>query len=88
MEAYKNEDLLHSAALQTAKSVLAEHHRNEHELTRAKEQLEMKAIELDYSLAILRATLESTSDGILVTDGLKKIIDFNEKYVAMFGVPR
>jgi PAS domain S-box-containing protein len=40
------------------------------------------------SLAILRATLESTTDAILVTDEKEKVIDFNEKYIGMWKIPR
>ena len=40
------------------------------------------------SLAIMRATLESTTDGILVTDEKVKVIDFNEKYIGMWKIPR
>src|SRR6202030_689452 len=44
--------------------------------------------ELLQSLAILRATLESTTDAILVTDEKVKVIDFNEKYTGMWKIPR
>src|SRR5580700_1380258 len=40
------------------------------------------------SLAIMRATLESTTDAILVTDEKGKVIDFNEKYIGMWKIPR
>src|ERR1700686_2679250 len=40
------------------------------------------------ALAIMRATLESTTDAILVTDEKVKIIDFNEKYLEMWKIPR
>jgi PAS domain S-box-containing protein len=44
--------------------------------------------ELLQLLAILRATLESTTDAILVTDEKDKVIDFNEKYIGMWKIPR
>src|SRR3984957_15899855 len=44
--------------------------------------------ELLQSLAIMRATLESTTDAILVTDEKGKVIDFNEKYIGMWKIPR
>jgi PAS domain S-box-containing protein len=44
--------------------------------------------ELLQSLAILRATLESTTDAILVTDEKDRVIDFNEKYIGMWKIPR
>jgi hypothetical protein len=34
----------------------------------------------------MRATLESTTDAILVTDELK-VTDFNQKYIDMWKVP-
>jgi PAS domain S-box-containing protein len=40
------------------------------------------------ALAIMRATLESTTDAILVTDERGKVIDFNEKYIGMWKIPR
>jgi PAS domain S-box-containing protein len=36
----------------------------------------------------LRATLESTTDAILVTDEKDRVIDFNEKYIGMWKIPR
>jgi PAS domain S-box-containing protein len=40
------------------------------------------------ALAIMRATLESTTDAILVTDEKGKVIDFNERYIGMWKIPR
>ena len=37
---------------------------------------------------MMRATLESTTDGILVTDGGGKVTGFNEKFVEMWRMPR
>ena len=37
---------------------------------------------------MMRATLESTTDAILVTDEKFKVTDFNEKYVDMWKIPR
>ena len=62
------EKLLHSAALQTASTVLPARRRAEQELLETKQELERKTKELAHSLAMMRATLESTTDGILVTD--------------------
>ena len=36
----------------------------------------------------MRATLESTTDAILVTDEEGKVTDFNDKYLDMCGIPR
>lgn len=43
---------------------------------------------LEQSLALLRATIESSSDGILVTDLQGKIIDYNSHFVALWGIPQ
>ncbi len=40
------------------------------------------------SLSLIRATLESTTDGILVTDGNGRVTSFNEKFVEMWRIPR
>lgn len=39
------------------------------------------------SLALIRATLESTTDGILVTDETGQVTSFNEKFVEMWQIP-
>jgi PAS domain S-box-containing protein len=39
------------------------------------------------SLSLLRATLESTADGILVVDVTGKILSFNQKMPDMWGIP-
>ncbi len=71
------EELLRSVALQNAQSILLARQRAEEELVRAKEALERKTQELARSLAMMRATLESTTDGILVTDARGQVTDFN-----------
>lgn len=43
--------------------------------------------ELASSLSLLRATLESTADGILVVDTDGKIVSFNRKFIYMWGIP-
>jgi PAS domain S-box-containing protein len=43
--------------------------------------------ELAHALVVARATLESTSDAILVTDEKAKVIDFNQKYLDMWKIP-
>lgn len=86
----QNEDeekLLRSVALQNANSILVARQRAEQELLQAKEALELKTAELARSLAMLSATLESTTDGILVTDGAGKLTGFNEKFVEMWRLP-
>jgi PAS domain S-box-containing protein len=45
------------------------------------------AHERERSLALLRSTLESTADGILVVDTNGKIVSFNRKFVEMWKIP-
>ena len=82
------ETLLRSVALQNAKSILLARQRAESELIHAKEALEQKTQELARSLAMMRATLESTTDAILVTDGSGKVTGFNQHYVQMWRMSR
>ncbi|MGH8175196.1 MAG: response regulator [Steroidobacter sp.] len=82
------DERLRSVALQNAREVLAARQRAEGQLLQAKEALEVKTRELASSLAMLRATLESTADGILVTDDSGAITDFNERYLQMWRLDR
>lgn len=79
---------LRQVALQNSREILAARQRAEEQLLRAKEALEQKTRELAHSLALMRATLESTADGILVTDDAGTITEFNEKYLQMWGLDR
>ena len=88
MKPEDEESLLRSVALQNAKSILRARRRAEEELVRAKEALEDRTRALAQSLASMRATLESTTDGILVTDNRGKVTDLNEKFVQMWRIPR
>lgn len=81
-------DELRSVALQTTHSILLARQRAEQKLVEANDALERRTAELATSLAMLRATLESTTDGILVTDGDGVVTDYNEKFVKMWHVPR
>ena len=81
------EDLLRSVALQNAQSILLARRRAEEDLVQAKKSLEHRTEELAHSLAMMRATFESTSDAILVTDGAGKVTDFNAKFVEMWRLP-
>ena len=79
---------LRSAVLQTASTVLQIRQRAEQEIRRANEALEQRTRELAHALMIMRATLESTTDAILVTDEEGKVTDFNDKYIDMWKIPR
>jgi PAS domain S-box-containing protein len=58
------------------------------ELLQAKEALERKTEELALSLSMMQATLDSTTDAIVVTDLNGNVRNFNEKYCEMMGVTR
>jgi PAS domain S-box-containing protein len=87
MENQEEEELLRSVALQNAKSIMLARQRAEGELIQAREALERKTQELDHSLSMTRATLESTTDGILATDDAAKVTGFNQRYVDMWRIP-
>jgi PAS domain S-box-containing protein len=57
-------------------------------LKQAKEAIERKTEELALSLSMTHATLNSTTDAIVVTDLNGNVQDFNEKYAQMMGVTR
>lgn len=81
------EKLLRSVALQNANSILLARQRAERELIATKEALEQKTEELAHSLAMMRATLESTSNGILVTNANGEITGFNQNFVDLWRLP-
>src|SRR5690349_13949037 len=58
------------------------------ELLKAKEALERKTAELALSLSMMQATLDSTTDAIVVTDMTGNVRNFNEKYAKLMGVTR
>jgi len=82
------EERVRLAALQNAQSIFRARQRAEDELVRTKEAVERKTQELAHSLAMVRATLEATTDGILVTDGHGKVTDWNEQFVVLWQLPR
>ena len=85
------EQLLHSVALQNAKSILAARQRAEEALLEAKEALERKTEELAHSLAVMRAaeqalqkqsewlrvTLASIGDAVITTDTEGRVTSLN-----------
>jgi signal transduction histidine kinase len=50
---------------------------------------ERKRVEEAYtqSISLLKATLESTADGILVVDRAGRIVDFNERFLELWHIP-
>jgi PAS domain S-box-containing protein len=77
---------LRTTVLETANIVFQIRQRAELEIRRANEVLEQRTRALGQALVTMRATLESTTDAILVTDELK-VTDFNQKYIDMWKVP-
>ncbi|MEP6670848.1 MAG: PAS domain S-box protein [Chthoniobacter sp.] len=88
METDDETEHLRSAVLQTATSVLKVRQRADEEIRRSHEALEERSRELVRALAVMRATLDSTTDAILVTDDQGAVVDFNEKYVALWKTSR
>src|SRR5258707_2646767 len=88
MESEDETEELRSAALETAISISQIRERAEQEIRRTNEVLELRTKKLAQALVIMRATLESTTDAILVTDEKAKVTEFNEKYIDMWKVPR
>ncbi|NLE60916.1 MAG: response regulator [Planctomycetes bacterium] len=63
---------------------LAEKNRALHHQIAQRERIE---IQKEQSLSLLRATLESTADGILVVNTEGRIVDRNAKFAAMWRIP-
>lgn len=55
--------------------------------SQSEESLETGTQELARSLALMRATLESTTDAILVTDSTGKVVGHNRLYARMWQIP-
>jgi signal transduction histidine kinase len=82
------QELLRSVALENARTILEKRQRAERQLVAIKDALEQRTGQLARSVAMMQATLESTFDGIVVTDGNRRITCFNEKYTRMWRIPR
>ena len=86
MDKNKEEVQLHSTATQTSSTILVARKRAEY-LSEAKKMLEKRMVELDRSSSILRATIESTTDGLLVTDESGNVLCHNQLYLDMWPIP-
>ncbi len=82
------DELLRSVALRNASAILLARHRVEEDLLRANEALEARTRELADALSVMKATLESTADGILVTDRDGRVTTFNQKFLEIWGLPQ
>ena len=72
--------------MQNARSILHARQRGEEELVQAKNALEARSAELASSLAMMRATLDATGDGIMVTDPERRVTNCNRQYLGMWGL--
>ncbi|WP_028388450.1 EAL domain-containing protein [Legionella fairfieldensis] len=52
-----------------------------------KDKISKKNVEVEKSLSLLRATLESTADGIMMVNGQGQVVDWNQKFVEMWRIP-
>ncbi|HST30178.1 MAG TPA: ATP-binding protein [Chthoniobacterales bacterium] len=77
-----------SAITSRKKKAVPSGHVSARELLRATEALERNTNELALSLSMMQATLDSTTDAIVVTDMNGNVRNFNEKYARMMGVTR
>ncbi|MEO8505031.1 MAG: PAS domain S-box protein [Acidobacteriota bacterium] len=78
---------LRAVALKNSQTILAARQRAEGERDRAQGALELKTKELARALATMRATFESTTDGILVTDSGGHVEAFNQRFTRLWGLP-
>ncbi len=58
------------------------------DLSRIMLSLEHRTRDLEKSLSLVRATIESTTDGVLVLSAHNKVEDYNRKFVEMWGIPQ
>jgi len=84
----QEEEELRSVALENARTILEKRQRAERQLLSTKNALEQRTQQLARSVALMQATLESTFDAIVVTDGNRRVTGFNEKYTRMWRIPR
>jgi len=50
-------------------------------------KLRVQQIQLEKTVSLLRGTLESTADGILVVNNAGKIESFNQRFIELWGIP-
>ncbi len=80
-------ELLKAVALRNASEILKARQRAEQELVHARDALKQKSEQLALALAMMKATLDSATDGILVTDHRSRVTGYNEKLVQMWRLP-
>ena len=88
-EAPEHEELrLRAVALRNAEAIQVHRQRVEEDLRRTRNELESRTDELARSLAVMRATLESTADAILVTSETGRLVTFNQRFLDVWGLSR
>jgi diguanylate cyclase (GGDEF)-like protein/PAS domain S-box-containing protein len=89
MNKSKEEILLYSVAIRSSRAILEARKRKraEYELDQIKKALAETMAERDRSLSMLRATIESTADGLLVTGENGEVLCYNQHYLNMWPIP-
>lgn len=82
---FDNVEILQFASSLTKKWNLQQQVKNQIELLN--DLVQQRTKELKKSLSITRATLESTTDGIVVVSNAGEIIDYNQKFVKIWQIP-
>ncbi len=75
---------LKEVALRNASTIFKARQRAEQDLVQVRDSLQQKTGELAHSLAMMKATLDSATDGILVTDETSTVTSFNLRFVEMW----
>ena len=88
MDLAKDGAMRDGAGSEIAESIQLVRQRAEQAVLLAQRALEARSAELVHSLSVMRATLESTADGILVVDESGKVQDFNEQFLRIWKVSR
>ena len=76
-----------SAANELLRHEIKERKQAEEKLQLLNEMSKKQGEQLEESLSLVRATLESTADGILVVDTNGKLTNYNHRFQEMWGIP-
>lgn len=83
----QEDELLKAVALRNVTAIVRARQRAEAELIQARDALEVKSSELAHSLGMLHATLDSVTDGIMVTDCAGRVVSHNAQYLRIWNLP-
>lgn len=87
MRTASEDELLKAVALRNAAAIIKARQRSEDELLQARDDLQRKSAELESSLALIKATLDSVTDGIMVTDSALRVVSHNSQFQRLWGLP-